>query len=172
MPRRSLPSSAHPLRGAVVPLLLFVACLLAPVSGGQPPPALLACPAYGSAALPAPLDVSPTPSAGSLPGSFSVSASGQANYRMPLVVPPGRLGMEPSLAVGYDSSAGEGMLGVGFSLQGLSSITRCAANLAQDNYIAPVEYDDTDHFCLDGGAHPREHPRRGHHAGAMRRGSR
>jgi RHS repeat-associated protein len=100
--------------------------------------------------LPAALSAAYTPSAGALPGAFSVSPGGQATYRIPIAVPPGRLGMEPSLAVSYDSSAGDGPLGVGFSVQGLSAITRCPANLAQDGYIAPVRYDTKDHFCLDG----------------------
>src|SRR5262249_45913291 len=98
----------------------------------------------------APLDFADTPSAGAISGSFAVSSAGQATYRFPVVVPPGRLGMEPKLAVGYDSSAGDGPLGVGFSLQGLSAITRCPRNLAQDGRIAPVRYDSTDAFCLDG----------------------
>src|SRR5262249_1719306 len=44
----------------------------------------------------------------------------------------------------------DGYLGMGFSLQGLSAITRCPANMAQDGYIAPVRLDATDHFCLSG----------------------
>jgi hypothetical protein len=110
------------------------------------------CPAYDAATVlaPPPADLSATPSAGAVPGAFSVSAAGQATYRVPLVVPPGRLGMEPRLAVTYDSSSREGPLGVGFSLEGLSAITRCPANVAQDGHLAPVRYDDEDHYCLDG----------------------
>ena len=163
MPAPRSPSRAHPLRGAFVPLVLFLACLLAgkQPGAGQPSgvvpgggdglvPVAVDCPAFDDLTLPVPLGTSIAPSAGTLPGSFSVSAGGQANYSFPLVVPPGRLGMEPRLAVAYDSGAGQGTLGVGFSLQGLSVVTRCPANLAQDGYIAPVFYDDRDHFCLDG----------------------
>jgi hypothetical protein len=39
---------------------------------------------------------------------------------------------------------------VGFSLQGLSRISRCPSNLAQDNHVRAVRYDTSDHFCLDG----------------------
>ncbi len=149
------PSSLRsPLRGASVPLLLFLLCLLIsnPASsgpkGGHGDDST--CPAYDPLTFAVPLATAATPSAGTLAGSFSVSPGGQASYRFPLLVPPGRLGMEPKLAVGYDSSAGEGSLGVGFALQGLSAVTRCPANLAQDGYILPVEYDERDHFCLDG----------------------
>jgi Salmonella virulence plasmid 65kDa B protein len=123
-------SPLPPLRGALVPLLLFAVCLLASNhASGRPSPIQeegpLTCPAYGASILPAPLGAAATPVAGTLAGSFSVSTGGQANYTFPLVVPPGRLGMEPKLGIGYDSSAGEGMLGVGFALQGLSAVTRC-----------------------------------------------
>src|SRR5580692_11268391 len=103
----SSPSHPHPLRGAFVPLVLFLACLLAakPPGGGVPtggvnpggdgatsPVVDVDCPAYDASTLPAPLGASVAPAAGTIPGSFSVSAGGQATYRFPLVVPPGRLG--------------------------------------------------------------------------------
>ena len=81
---------------------------------------------------------------------FLVSASGSATYVLPLVVPPGRLGMEPRLSVAYDSGAGDGPLGVGFALQGISAITRCPSNQAQDGYIRAVEYDGLDKLCIGG----------------------
>jgi hypothetical protein len=58
--------------------------------------------------------------------------------------------MEPSLAVAYNSASGDGPLGVGFSLSGLSAITRCPANMAQDQEIRAVQYDAQDRLCLGG----------------------
>src|SRR5262249_6297032 len=43
-----------------------------------------------------------------------------------------------------------GVLGAGFSLSGLSAITRCSSNLAQDGEVRGVSYDDKDQLCLDG----------------------
>ena len=99
-----------------------VAALLA--SGGTPPgdvgghpqppvPGLenVTCPAFpadGVTPVPTPLDPSKTPAAGTAAGSFAVSPGGQATYTIPIVVPPGRLGMEPRLAVAYDSLAPQG----------------------------------------------------------------
>ncbi|HSN96669.1 MAG TPA: SpvB/TcaC N-terminal domain-containing protein, partial [Candidatus Nanopelagicales bacterium] len=88
--------------------------------------------------------------AGTLPGSFSVTSSGEATYSIPLPVLPGRAGIEPSLAITYDSSAGKGPLGAGFTLSGLSAISRCPRNVAQDNEIAPVRDDEHDALCMDG----------------------
>jgi hypothetical protein len=58
--------------------------------------------------------------------------------------------MAPSLGVSYNSASGDGMLGRGFSLSGLSAITRCARTMAQDGEIRSVRVDQHDALCLDG----------------------
>jgi hypothetical protein len=95
-------------------------------------------------------DADPSPVAGTIPGSFAVSSTGEATYTMPLVVPPGAAGMQPSLAIAYNSASGDGMLGMGFSLSGLSAITRCPLTMAQDGQVRSVRYDEIDALCLDG----------------------
>ncbi|MEO5731954.1 MAG: SpvB/TcaC N-terminal domain-containing protein, partial [Byssovorax sp.] len=92
----------------------------------------------------------PQVSAGKIPDGFSVSSRGEAIYSLTLNVPPGRQGMEPHLSLSYSSSSGEGPYGMGFALSGLSSVTRCPSNIAQDKRIRGVRYDKEDNFCLDG----------------------
>ena len=58
--------------------------------------------------------------------------------------------VEPRLALTSTSSTGDGVLGAGFSLAGLSAITRCPSNVAQDGDIRDVRYDADDKLCLDG----------------------
>ncbi len=87
---------------------------------------------------------------GAMPGSFSVSPHGAATYSIPIEVPPGIGGMTPQLSLDYSSQSGNGLLGVGWSLGGLSTITRCPATLAQDNLIDGVDFDANDRYCLDG----------------------
>ena len=87
---------------------------------------------------------------GTLPGEFRVSSAGQATYKIPLWVPPGRNGIAPDLALNYDSSAGNGYLGMGWSLAGLSSVQRCPTTIAQDGQPDGITYSPSDRFCLDG----------------------
>jgi hypothetical protein len=88
--------------------------------------------------------------AGFTPGSFRVTETGAAEYRIPLQVPPGIAGMEPRLALVYNSQAGNGLLGVGWNLEGLSAITRCPRTVAQDGVRGAINYDWNDRYCLDG----------------------
>lgn len=89
---------------------------------------------------------------GTLPGEFSVDNKGAANYSIPLEVPPGINGMQPSLSLNYNSNAGNGVLGVGWSLgTGFpQAITRGRTLLARDGYLDGPDFDDNDQFYLDG----------------------
>ncbi len=88
---------------------------------------------------------------GVTPGRFSVSDSGAANYTLPISVPAGVAGMSPELAVTYNSQGGNGLMGVGFGLSGMSaSIHRCGASHIVDGKATGVKYDDTDMLCMNG----------------------
>ncbi|CAN97847.1 hypothetical carbohydrate-binding protein, Rhs family [Sorangium cellulosum So ce56] len=144
---------------ALIPLWMFLACVLA--SGGcqcafgEPlpePHGLVACRtqrAHGPAtSRPAP-EVE-TVAAGTIPGAFSITSTGEAVYTMDLASPPSRAGMGPRIQLVYRSDGGDGVLGNGFSITGLSAITRCPKSLAQDGEIRGVRYDGDDALCLDG----------------------
>ena len=88
--------------------------------------------------------------AGRTQGTAEVTATGAARYSIPLALPPGTNGLAPSLAITYDSRGGNGLLGVGFRLEGLSAIHRCGSTLAQDGKVVTVTLAASDRFCLDG----------------------
>jgi len=85
-----------------------------------------------------------------MPGDFKVDSSGAVTYTIPIQVPPGIAGIEPGLDFNYNSNGSNGLLGVGWSLSGLSTITRCPMTAAQDSVRGAVQYNVSDRFCLDG----------------------
>lgn len=80
----------------------------------------------------------------------AVSEAGQATYTQPIAVPPGIAGMQPNLSFSYVQGGINGPLGAGWSVQGLSSITRCPATLATDGRRSGVRYAPVDKICIDG----------------------
>ncbi len=87
---------------------------------------------------------------GNLGGSFNVSEGGSATYSLPIDVPPGIQGMQPKLSLSYSSDAFNGLLGWGWNISGLSSISRCRASIARDGYVSGISSGDNYHYCLDG----------------------
>ena len=87
---------------------------------------------------------------GTLAGDFNVSPDGHARYTIPIEVPPGIGGLTPKLAFEYESGAGNGVMGVGWQIAGLSTISRCPKTIAVDGVRRAVVYDGQDAFCLDG----------------------
>lgn len=87
---------------------------------------------------------------GRTPGSAQVSASGTAQYSVPIWAPPGAGGMRPSIAVVYNHTQENGLLGMGFDIAGLSSIVRCMKTIAQDGADGPILMQTSDAYCLDG----------------------
>ncbi|MEO7595032.1 MAG: SpvB/TcaC N-terminal domain-containing protein, partial [Byssovorax sp.] len=137
-----LPTGVPCAPGAVCPALVVPDCSTVP--GLTTPPA-----------APRPLQalpdsIVPATGGGLLPGMGSVSATGEYQNRIPIDVPQGRAGMQPSLALVYGSRGGNGHLGVGWQLQGLSEINRCAKTFATEGYADGVNFDADDVFCLDG----------------------
>lgn len=85
-------------------------------------------------------------------GELGVSDSGALTYSIPIAVPPGVGGMEPKLSLNYNSQGGNGLMGMGWSVSGLTAITRCPQTIAQDGVSAAgeVNYTANDRFCMDG----------------------
>ncbi|VWD50127.1 Rhs1 protein [Burkholderia lata] len=83
-------------------------------------------------------------------GKFDVDANGQATYHLPIEVPPGIAGVHPCIGLAYGHQQGNSVLGVGWSLTGLSAITRTKATLDVDGFNGCVDYGPDDRYLLDG----------------------
>jgi RHS repeat-associated protein len=98
---------------------------------------------------PAGTDLSTAP-VGTLPGSFVVNHAGEATYAVPLVVPPGRGGVQPNLSLTYNSNRDNGFVGLGWAVEGFSSIARCNRTVAIDGFARAPDFLPSDAMCLDG----------------------
>ncbi len=87
---------------------------------------------------------------GAIAGKLNVNNSGSVSYTIPLTTPVGIAGLAPNLALSYNSGAGNGVLGLGWSMSSMSVIRRCPQTLVQDGNAEEVEFDSDDRFCLDG----------------------
>ncbi len=85
-----------------------------------------------------------------LKGNFKVGASGSASYNVPIAIPPGINGMQPSLSLGYSSDRGHSIAGWGWSISGMSRIHRCAASMLRDGYVSGTHDNEEYKLCLDG----------------------
>ncbi|MEQ1639044.1 MAG: SpvB/TcaC N-terminal domain-containing protein, partial [Methylococcales bacterium] len=82
--------------------------------------------------------------------NFSVGSDGSANVSIPIQVPPGTAGMAPTLSLSYNSNGGNGLLGMGWGIDGLSQISRCPKTIIQDGAMGGVNYTTADKICIDG----------------------
>ncbi|MBI9066003.1 MAG: VCBS repeat-containing protein [Salinivirgaceae bacterium] len=87
---------------------------------------------------------------GTTNGGFKVSESGGATYQIPIHIPPGTQGIQPNLSITYNSQSGNGLLGAGWNLAGVSAIVRVAQTLEQDGSVHRVNLSGDDRFALDG----------------------
>ncbi len=85
-------------------------------------------------------------------GNLAVN-NGAANYTIDVDLPPAVRDLKPKLSLNYNSRSGNGLMGVGWSLGGLSAITRCRASFATEGTQAQKSnprYSMGDRLCLDG----------------------
>ena len=92
----------------------------------------------------------PSTELGTIPGEFSVNGNGGATYTVAMEVPPGTNGVQPNLSLVYNSQQGNGLLGMGWQLAGLSAIARCGQTVATDGVKGGVYFNEEDRFCWDG----------------------
>ncbi len=87
---------------------------------------------------------------GTLSGNEGVGADGSFSYAIPVALPAGINGAQPKLQLAYSSNQKNGLLGWGWSLSGLSVISRCNASMIRDGFTSGIQAGDNYKYCLDG----------------------
>lgn len=87
---------------------------------------------------------------GRIGGEPGVSTTGAATYSIPINVAAGMNGLRPGIALSYNNQSGNGAAGIGWSLSGFSTVTRCGLAPALDGRFQGVRYSSEDRYCLDG----------------------
>ncbi|MCF6299716.1 MAG: hypothetical protein L3J52_01120 [Proteobacteria bacterium] len=92
---------------------------------------------------------------GFTPGSFNIGPTGQAGYSIPIFTGAGTAGVVPQISLQYSSSASNGHVGVGWSISGVTLISRCReTEESRDSDVEitplPITYGAEDKLCLNG----------------------
>ena len=104
--------------------------------------------AYSTAINPATYTINTGLAVGKTPGSLAVG--GSAGYSIPIEIPAGTNGMEPSISLNYSSGFSDGVMGMGWNIGGISAITRTNKTIYNDSKSDAIRRDLTDKYALDG----------------------
>ncbi len=85
---------------------------------------------------------------GKTPGALNVA--GSATYSIPLDIPKGTAGMQPSISLNYLSNFMDGSLGIGWNIGGLSAIHRVNKTIYHDGISDPIRGVVSDIYAIDG----------------------
>ncbi|WP_407478979.1 RHS repeat-associated core domain-containing protein [Elizabethkingia anophelis] len=83
-------------------------------------------------------------------GQIDVNGGGQLQYTLPIALPPGIKSVAPQINLVYTSGSGNGIAGYGWSLSGITSISRMGKTLEKDGEIKGVQLDYSDYYQFNG----------------------
>lgn len=151
-----LEEPGRPTRTFAAAILAVSAVLLLPVGFILRPSVAGAPAASGFSVTPDTL----SDSVSATSASFRIDESGAATYSIPLFTAPGTAGVVPKLSLNYSSQGGAGPIGKGWSIGGMSAISRCRATRESGDFISggvpvdgnpsPINFTVSDRYCLDG----------------------
>ena len=100
--------------------------------------------------VPTSVNIDKNKEVGDIAYTSSVLPNGALTYNVPIDIYPGINGFQPQVSLSYNSMGGSSVVGTGWNIGGLSSITRTSKSLYYDNYAEGVKMQKDDPFVLDG----------------------
>lgn len=83
-------------------------------------------------------------------GTINVNNNGQLQFTLPIALPPAVKSVAPQVNLIYTSGSGNGISGYGWTLSGVTSISRMGRNLEKDGEIKTIQFDYTDYYMFGG----------------------
>lgn len=83
-------------------------------------------------------------------GNIEVNAGGQLQFSLPLELPKGVKTVSPNVSLIYASNSNNGIAGYGWSLSGVTSISRIGKTIEKDGNLEGVKLDYSDNFSYNG----------------------
>jgi RHS repeat-associated protein len=87
---------------------------------------------------------------GAIGGNINIGNSGDAIYQVPIESAPGSHSMQPNISIVYNSKSGNGVLGYGWHITGLSQISRASKNIYYDSNYSGIAMNASDALVFDG----------------------
>lgn len=81
-------------------------------------------------------------------GNIEVNGGGQLQCTLPIALPPGIKSVAPQMNLIYTS--GNGIAGYGWSLSGITSISRMGKTIEKDGEIRGIQLDYSDYYSFNG----------------------
>ena len=83
-------------------------------------------------------------------GNIEVNGGGQLQYTLPVALPPGVKSVAPQINLVYTSGAGNGIAGYGWSISGITSISRMGRTIEKDGEVRGIKLDYSDYYSFNG----------------------
>lgn len=83
-------------------------------------------------------------------GNIEVTGGGQLQYTLPIALPPGIKSVAPQVNLVYTSGSGNGIAGYGWSLSGVTSISRMGKTIEKDGEVGGINLDYSDNYSFNG----------------------
>lgn len=83
-------------------------------------------------------------------GNIEVNRAGQLQFSLPLDLPPGIKTVSPQVGLVYNSETGNGIAGYGWSISGITTISRIGKNIENEGEVKGVQMDFSDYYSFNG----------------------
>ncbi len=83
-------------------------------------------------------------------GQIDVNGGGQLQFTLPIALPPGIKSVAPQINLVYTSGSGNGIAGYGWSISGVTAISRMGKTLEKDGETKGIQLDYSDFYQFNG----------------------